>query len=466
MAHLTATLLSHQEEALEWCLMREKGGCILADDMGLGKTVTTCAVMCARVVPTLIIAPLALLDQWKSEIEKHANGLMPMIYQGAKRIFPAMVIDTTVVITNPETVLSDFKKGRVNAYTQFERIVLDEAHVFRNPKSKIFLAMKEIFSEHECNKILLTGTPVCNKSEDLITMITLLNLDPYSNTCFWDCLSIEDKITHLQEIRKNYMLRRTKEDILGSKLPKKEIITVPINLEESEMYLQEYTQLKQQHIKPVILKIMRLRQCVNDISLISDEYDEISAKLQYIKKTIASLPAGDKIVIFSQWTTMLHHIQKYIASEETLMYHGKMTTEEKNNALTRFKTDPSARVMLMSLRSGSCGLNLCVANHVVIVEPYFNAAEEKQAIDRVYRIGQTKDVYVHKLYVPNTVESWIHGIQSYKDCVCDSILDDQPVSTIAEKKNSKKESFDKFVLPTETQNLISAPLEEQNEQCT
>lgn len=462
MAQLTATLLPHQEEALAWCVEHENDGCILADDMGLGKTVTTCAIMCTRPLRNLIVAPLALLDQWKTEIEKHTCGLMPVIYTGPKRMFPASVVDNTVVITNPETILSDFKKRRVDIYEQFDRLVVDEAHVYRNPKSKNFLAFKEIFAEHECTKIMLTGTPVCNKSEDLITMISLLNLEPYSDTEFWKNISIEDKITHLQEVRKNIIMRRTKEDVLSSKLPKKEVINVPINLESSDTYFREYTQLKELHITPVILKIMRMRQCVNDISLITNEYNEVSAKIEYIKDTVASLPEGDKVVIFSQWTTMLHHIQNHIPDVVSEMYHGKMTPEQKRNALERFKTDPDVRVMLMSLRSGSCGLNLCEANHVIIVEPYFNSAEEKQAIDRVYRIGQTKDVRVHKLYVPNTVESWIHRIQSFKGCVCDSILEDLPVADVIAQKDSTTESFHQFVQPQDPPNLVSANVQVPN----
>lgn len=449
MAELLATLLPHQDAALAWCLEREDDGCILADDMGLGKTVTTCALMCRRMMTTLIIAPLALLDQWKSEIEKHTAGLIPHIYHGSKRLFPANMQPGTVVITNPETVLGDSKRGAHALYSKFERVVVDEAHVYRNRKSKIYGALKDIMSEVECNKMLLTGTPVCNKTDDLITMVSLLNLGDFSELDFWSRISTEEKIEHLQNIRTNNILRRTKEEILAAKLPKKEIITVPITLDTPD--LREYTEMKQQWINPVILKIMRLRQCVNDISLIRNEYNQISAKLKYIKDTVTALPEGEKIVIFSQWTTMLHHAQAFISDSgmESVMYHGKMNNEQKNAALAKFKEDPNVRVMFMSLRAGSCGLNLCVANHVIMVEPYFNAAEEKQAIDRVYRIGQTKDVKVHRLYVPNTVESWIHSIQSYKTSISDSILNDLPVENVLERKTSTTESYHQFVTPTE-----------------
>lgn len=459
---LCASLLPHQYKGVTWCLQREKDGCILADDMGLGKTVTTCALMVRNVLPTLIVAPLALLYQWEKEIAKHTHGLNVTVYQGVRRhglLSKFSVSD--VVITNPESVVSDYKKHMLGIYKGFGRLIVDEAHILRNHKSKLHKAVASLSSDREpfC-KVFLTGTPVCNSSSDLISMVVLLNLDPYSNPDFWKRSDITKHMLHLQDIRKNYILRRTKAEVLGSTLPTKTIRTVTLELNSSEVYTKEYQRLRNKQIKPVIAKILRLRQCVNQISLIHDamnadpiimrEYNnklpsEISAKLEYIRATVAATCATDKVVIFSQWTTMLVHIERFLTGVTCEIYHGKLTREEKESAVERFNNDANIKVLLMSLRSGSCGLNLCVANHAIITEPYFNISEENQAIDRIYRIGQTKDVHVHKLIVPSTVENWMQQLQEYKGAIAETIMNDDSVEKVEAQNIVKGEAFREYV---------------------
>lgn len=466
MVSLRATLLPHQEEGMAWCLEKEAAGCILADDMGLGKTVTTCAVLVSRKVPTLITAPLALLDQWKTELEKHTEGFRVMVYQGKDRFrHTATFTEYDIVVTNPESVLGDFKRGMVAAYEGFERVVIDEAHGMRNPRSKVQLAFRSMFDREDIRKILLTGTPICNNTDDIISLLGLLNLEVYSDPAFWKGTHIERRIEELHKVRRQVVLRRTKEEILAGSMPRKEVRNVAIELDRSELYSKEYNRIRARNIKPIIAKILRLRQCVNQVDLvhgdmskdpnIAGEYgdelpSEVSAKLVYIRDTVAQVPEGDKIVIFSQWTTMLHHIKRAIGEEIACeMHHGKMGAEEKRAAIERFKTDPAVKILLVSLRSGGCGLNLVVANHVILTEPYFNVAEEKQAIDRVYRIGQTKDVFVHRLYVPSTVESWIQQLQKMKATITDTVLEedsDTGADEIIEQKNIKLEMFQSLVV--------------------
>lgn len=461
---LRSTLLDHQVVGRDWCVAREVGGCILADDMGLGKTVTTCAVLVAVRVRTIIVAPLSLMDQWKTEIAKHTEGLGTATYHGESRI---MCGESDIVITNPETVLGDFKKGRAGEYESFQRLVVDEAHILRNPKSKIYEAISAVFgcqdNGESVRKLFLTGTPVCNKSEDFIALITLLNLDKYSYSEYWRSLKSDDMVAALQHVRREYVLRRTKEEVLGHLLPKKEVRHIEIRLEESELYTKEYRRIHSRRITPVIAKIIRLRQCLNQIDLIhpamrddpsvATEYGdhlpaEVSAKLEYIRDTISTVPIGEKIVIFSQWTSMLKHIsQTASVLTNTVMYHGKLSAADKRAVIDKFNTDPDVRVLLISLKSGGCGLNLCVANHVIITEPYFNIAEEKQAIDRVYRIGQTRNVVVHKLFVPNTVESWMHQLQRMKSKITESVLEytGGTSADIDQEKNTKVEMFHALV---------------------
>jgi SNF2 family DNA or RNA helicase len=406
--------------------------------MGLGKTVTTCSVLVAMPLRTLIIAPLALLEQWKAEIAKHTTGISAAVYRGSAC---GSLPDVAVTITNPESVVGDFKKNMQSSYETFERIVVDEAHVLRNAKSQLHKSMAAMMPRG-ARKLFLTGTPVCNKSADIISLVTLLNIPEYSDADFWATRKKEREAEALQHVRREYILRRTKEEILSDRLPKKEVRNIEIRLDESELYQKEYQRLRARQIKPVIAKILRLRQCVNQLSLVHKamaadpatiaDYGqdpkrlpcEMSGKVEYICDTIDTImerSVDEKIVVFSQWTCMLECISEVVTAP-WVMYHGKLGVTEKCEAIRRFREDPDTRVLLISLKSGGCGLNLTVANHVIITEPYFNAAEEKQAIDRVYRIGQTRDVTVHRLFVPNTVESWMYQLHKMKNTITNTVM--------------------------------------------
>jgi SNF2 family DNA or RNA helicase len=461
---LVATLFPHQEVAVEWCLEREAAGCVLADDMGLGKTVTTCAVLARRPKRTLIVAPVALVHQWESEIARHVSGLRTLIYHGTKRREQvSKFADADVVITNVESVASDFKNCRLSIYAGFERLIVDEAHILRNAKSIVYAAIYQAFGcKTDVHKILLTGTPICNKPDDLISLVTLLNLEEHSDPEWWSGIHMQTRIDRLQAIRDDILLRRTKEEVIASQLPKKEILDVPITLESNkDVYGKEYGRLKKRIYKPVISKILRMRQCINQISLIHkdiandpvaiQEYkdqlpSDISAKLEYIRSVVEAAPEGDKIVVFSQWTTMLDHIKVYIQDvAPCAMYTGKLKMEEKREVLSRFNEDPSVRVLLISLKSGGCGLNLCVANHAILTEPYFNVAEEQQAIDRIYRIGQKKNVFVHRLFVPSTIDTWMQHLKQCKVSITDAIIRAQLDEDIKALVDEKRRLFHELV---------------------
>lgn len=446
MAALRSTLLPHQEVGVAWCLEKELEGCLLADDMGLGKTVTACGVIVKKPVRTLVVAPIALLDQWKNEIAKHTEGVSAMIYDGKRD--SSEFEGHTVIITNQEKVLGDFKKGRIGVYDGFERLIVDEAHGLRNPKSKVYEAMKAIFGGRtDVRKVFLSGTPICNKSKDFMTLVSLLNIPNLSDMAYWNQMKdANEVVAALHKIRTEHVLRRTKEQILGTRLPKKEVRDVPIRLDESAVYESEYSRIRGMYMKPVIKKILRLRQCVNNVAYVVEAEAEaanaeVSAKVNYIRETVAAVPEGEKIVIFSQWTSMLEHIATEIDAQAAL-FHGKMNAAERRATLERFNNDPDLKVLLVSLKSGGCGLNLIAANHVILTEPYFNVAEEKQAIDRVYRIGQTRDVTIHKLFVPGTIESWMHQLQKLKSTISDAVLDGiHGETSIDDEKKEKNDMF-------------------------
>lgn len=450
---LVATLLPHQQDALAWCKDHEETGCILADDMGLGKTVTSCALIasCAPGTRTLVVAPLALLEQWQSEIHRHTTGLTAAIYHGPSRMD---VPSADIIITTASTVASDFKRpvgaskrpvGASHMYSTFGRLIVDEAHKLKNRKATTHMIFQHMF-KNTPRKVLLTGTPICNNINDMISLITLLNLDPYSSSDFWNHATLAKRIKHVNEIKASVLLHRTKDMVLDGKLP-------PISIRTSAMPLpgeqaEAYKTISNQPYDCKLIKILRMRQAANNTRLADPDLSTtMCKKISQIHDILSKIPKDEKVVIFSQWVTMLQLVADTLPTKP-LMYHGKCTPQEKKDALLAFREDngPDSQVMCVTLKSGGCGLNLTSANHTIIVEPYFNHAEERQAIDRIYRIGQTRPVYVHKLCIAKSVENWMRMLQTTKCTLSGMMLRDAGTEEdIADCMDRTRKMFDAFV---------------------
>jgi SNF2 family DNA or RNA helicase len=435
---LLAELLPHQVIGKQWVLEHEDGGCILSDDMGLGKTITTIATLCQVKVKTLIVVPLALIHQWNAEIAKHSYGFQVCLYIGTpktrkKMLYTGELEDSDIVITTYGSILRDFKSADWQApsgYIRagFKRIVVDEAHKLKNSESKSCEAIKILLKQLDITKrIFLTGTPICNKKDDLETLFSLTTHYPKKkfNTT-------ED----LNEAASIHVLRRTKEQVLQSLLPNIIIQDIARPIEKESSQDKFYSWIDDNAGLGVLVKMLRKRQCANDAKLIpfsvvedmpsieDIKYDEIGLKLFTLLSLLSKVPANEKIVIFSQWRSMLNIISRVLSIYQLKhsMYHGLLSTDERNKVIENWKKDLESRIILVSLKAGGYGLNLVEANHVIVVEPYWNYADEKQAIDRVYRIGQTKDVYVYKLWSKGTIEDYMRELQQEKKELAEEIL--------------------------------------------
>ena len=193
----------------------------------------------------------------------------------------------------------------------------------------------------------------------------------------------------------------------------------------------------------LLTKILRLRQCCNtpDASLGSNEshdYNEISSpKFDKILEILLNMPEDEKVIIFSQWAKTLTLLSDLLKRFELnhMMYHGDQTFEQRNAVIRQFKTDGGDnKILLMSLTAGGIGLDLSCANHVILIDSWFNDAVEQQAIDRVYRIGQTKDVHVHRLYMMNSIEAWMSEMKLEKSTVDQRFHQDKQVYRIDQTK--------------------------------
>lgn len=436
---LLANLLPHQIVGKQWVLEHELGGCILSDDMGLGKTVTTIAALCQERAKTLIVVPLALIHQWESEIAKHSSGFQVCIYIGnpkirEKMLWHGLLEEADIVITTYGSILRDLKKEHWEVPTGyiragFERIVIDEAHKLKNSDSQSCQAIRTLLHKLDISRrIFLTGTPICNKGDDLETLFLLTTHFPKKKF---------NRVEDLTEAANVHVLRRTKEEVLQSYLPKiiSRDIEKPIIKDSPQdkfySWLEDATGLG-----GVLVKILRKRQCANDAKLVPSSIleempsiedikcDDIGLKIFTMLNLIKQVPSNEKIVIFSQWRSMLNLISHLLElyNFKHALYHGLLKNEERSKVIENWKKDLESRIILVSLKAGGYGLNLVEANHVIVMEPYWTYADEKQAIDRVYRIGQKKDVYVYKLWSKGTIEDYMRDLQQEKKELAEEIL--------------------------------------------
>lgn len=443
---LKAELRDYQKHGLNWLHFLDEfnfGGC-LADDMGLGKTIQILAFILSLKEKNgqkthLIVLPTSLLFNWRQEIEKFAPSLKYHTIYGLDRQKDHQGLEKfDIVFTTYGTLLSDitFLKD-----FRFDYIFLDESQAIKNPDSKRYKAVRLLQSR---NKIVLTGTPIENNTFDLYAQFSFASPGLLGNQQrFKDNYSIPiDKFKdglrakELQQKLNPFLLRRTKKQV-ATELPDKTEMVIYCEMgaeqrkvydtykNEFKLYLQssdkEELANKNMHI---LQGLTKLRQICNSPALLSDEeyYGSESAKLNELIEQIELKSSQHKILVFSQFVTMLDLI-KTALDERSIRYEyltGK--TKDRAERVRNFQEDDATRVFLISLKAGGTGLNLTEADYVFIVDPWWNPAVENQAIDRCYRIGQKKNVMAIRLICPDTIEEKILVLQAGKKELIDDLI--------------------------------------------
>lgn len=439
-------LLPYQIDAIEWCQSRESTCAILAYDMGLGKTIITCHLIMRKPLKTIILVPACVLKQWEDELQKHTL-LNVMIYHGANRRSLMKNLNLAdIVITTSQVFANDILHMNENPIVhQFlhsiKRLVIDEAHQLRNSKCKVYQVLYQFLPNIQ-NKIFLTGTPICNSVTDIISLICLSNYTPYNTLDKWRHMRHDKRLLLLGEIMENVLLRKTKSSTVSFALPKCNILNINLSLSTLGEQTQVYKSCM--HDKIILRKILRMRQSLNNhIHLLDDDIDEdndVAIKISTVNKLIREIPQTDKIIIFSYFTSLLSDLYDNIdvpnKFESIQLYHGEMNVCKRNQIISNFKSNDKARILLINLRAGGSGLNLVEANHVILMEPYWNDSEQEQAINRVHRMGQKKEVYIYKLNVENTIETWMCSLQKNKMSLFQLLIDNAKI-TIDELEQQK-----------------------------
>jgi SNF2 family DNA or RNA helicase len=421
-------LHDYQKQFLEWAMPLECG--INGFDMGLGKTPTTIALICQKGYnQTLIVLPLALLDQWRTELLKFTN-LKPseiVTYHGSSRA-SLRFEGCRIILTTYDVVRMDMRNEQsllFQFHDQFDCLVLDEAHKIRNEKTAIYDTCSAI-GDNVSAKWLLSGTAIQNKINDFITLLKFMGLPDYADTQL------------LKKYRDKYYYRLTKAEC-DLKLPNKYLhehfldfddhhqMIYDVALDELQDAWNDHVGGAQIHFSTVLSKILRLRQCCNHPnSAISQDvysreggydYPENSAKFIATMKLIKATPASEKVIVFSQWSHSLNLIAKDLDKQGLTYKHyhslGNKSINERNQIIEKFKSS-STKVLLATTASAGVGLNLVCANHIILLDPWWNESAEAQAIDRAYRLGQTKDVHVHRLYMNESLEKWLISLKEEK----------------------------------------------------
>ncbi len=450
-------LRPYQLKGVSWlAFLKQFGlGSCLADDMGLGKTIQLITLLLheqsqaqgRELPPTLLICPMSIVGNWQREVQRFAPSLSVMLHHGAERLtgeaFTREALQHHIVITTYALVLRD--REHLDAI-EWNNIVLDEAQNIKNESAKQTQAIRSLRGQH---RIALTGTPVENHLSELWSIMDFLNpgyLGGANEFRKHFAIPIErhheqERLETLKSCIQPFVLRRVKTD-------RTIIQDLPDKIESKEFcnLTQEQASLYQAVVKEMMEKIeasegierrglilatlLKLKQvCNHPAHFVGDEsrLENRSGKLARLEEMLQQvLQEGDKALIFTQFAEMGRLLQRYLQEAlgcETLFLYGGMPKTQRDLLVQRFQQEgQQLPIFILSLKAGGVGLNLTAANHVFHFDRWWNPAVENQATDRAFRIGQQKNVQVHKFVCVGTLEERIDQMIEQKKELSENIV--------------------------------------------
>ncbi|BDU50261.1 DEAD/DEAH box helicase [Haliovirga abyssi] len=433
---LKSLLRDYQKDGVKWLKFLDefKFSGILADDMGLGKTIQSIAMIdeLSNNEMILIVAPKSLIYNWKEEIEKFLPSINDkvVIYDGGigkrKKIFEE-IKKSSVILTSYSILRKDFEKFEE---FEFRYMILDEAQHIKNRNTVIYKAISKIKSH---TKLALTGTPIENSIKELWTIFEFL-MPGYLGR--YEQYNTKEGMEYLKYKLAPFILRREKVDVL-KELPEKieQIVKVEFSDKQRDYYEhilenmrnKVYDSIEEKGFSKsyftILSAITYLREICNHPKLIEGGKDIPSGKFELLKELIDEAIEGNhKILIFSQFVKMLEIVKSHLEHKKIKFEILTGQTKERGETVKRFNTDETIKIFLISLKAGGVGLNLTSADTVIHIDPWWNPMTENQATDRVYRIGQTRNVNVYKLIVKKSIEEKILKIQNRKKELFDTII--------------------------------------------
>ena len=456
---LKAQLRPYQLIGVNWLrFLTELGlGACLADDMGLGKTIQVIALLLIKqkqrkktAGPSLLVLPASLLSNWKAELARFAPSLKALYVHASEMSrmdLDELASNRAAQLRGCDLVLTTY--GMVTRQTWLQEqawdlLILDEAQAIKNPSARQTKAVKSLKS---CARIALTGTPVENRLGDLWSLFDFLSPGLLGSTSrfknFIKQLATDEHSDYapLRKLVQPYILRRLKTDKkIISDLPDKTEMMVACGLSkiQAKLYMHLVNELKdalenKDGIKRrglVLAYLMRFKQLCNHPGQLIGDGDFTPAKsgkflrLREICEEIAS--RQEKVLIFTQFREMTEPLSLFLTEvfgQPGLIFHGGTPVGQRKNRVEQFQAESGPPFFVLSLKAAGVGLNLTAANHVIHFDRWWNPAVENQATDRAFRIGQQRNVLVHKFVCRGTVEDKIDRLIADKVKLADDVLD-------------------------------------------
>lgn len=472
---LNAELRPYQKEGFKWINeITDLGfGGVLADDMGLGKTLQIIAFLLSqKKSKSIVVVPTSVIYNWMDEFEKFAPSIRVGLVHGSKSKRDKVLRDFKrglgikveeenlkeksyekydVLLTTYGTLKNDEK-----AYENlsFDYCIIDEAQNIKNPAAQATLSVKNIKSR--CN-IALTGTPIENNLMELWSIFDfvmpgyLFTKERFRERFILD----ESNLSELKSLITPFILRRLKEDVL-SELPEKleKKYLVEMKGKQKQLYSFYVKAIKNQLNENksseksgrdkinLFAYLTKLREICLDPSLVVPDYTGGSSKLTVVKEIVKDASeSGKKILLFSQFTSVLKKIEEDFKKEEIsyLYLDGGTSAKDRVERVKKFNEDSNIKVFLISLKAGGVGLNLTSASMVIHFDPWWNPAVEDQATDRAHRFGQENKVEVIKLVAKDTIEEKIVLMQEDKRELIQSLMDGKTMDGNVLKRLTEEE---------------------------
>lgn len=479
-AALKANLRPYQQEGVNWLwLLSQLGlGACLADDMGLGKTMQVISLLLGlkkkpRAEPSLLVLPASLLANWKTELERFAPSLrclflhssqlskkeMDAIADGIMEGITDSLTGSNAALKNIDVVLTTYgtlmRQGWLHE-KKWRLLVLDEAQAIKNPAARQSKAVKKLNADA---RIALTGTPVENRLSDLWSLFDFLNPGLLGSAKrfkgFVKSLSERenDQYAPLRNLISPYILRRLKTDrSIISDLPDKTEVSAYCGLSkvQAAQYQQSVTELAKsienlEGMKRrglVLSYLLRFKQICNHPSqLLGDnEYNpQHSGKFKRLAELCGEIASRqEKLLVFTQFREMTTPLATFLAQQfglPGLVLHGGTPIKQRQKLVERFQDEQGPPFFVLSLKAGGTGLNLTQASHVIHFDRWWNPAVENQATDRAFRIGQKRNVLVHKFICRGTVEEKIDDLIREKTDLTNDLLEGGAETLLTEMDN-------------------------------
>ena len=467
---LRGTLRPYQRAGVEWlCLLaRLRLGACLADDMGLGKTIQVLSLLLAlkseagnKRKPSLLVAPASLLANWSAEIARFAPSLKAMIAHPSAAPAEQLKSDGEGNLEDVDLVITSY--GFLSRLPwlgakSWRLLVIDEAQAIKNPGARQTRTVKQLRAD---TRIALTGTPIENRLGDLWSIFDFINPGLLGSSkefsSFVKRLAERPQNPYgpLKELVRPYILRRMKTDkSIIADLPDKTEVKAFCSLsrKQAALYQQAVDDLADkldglegiERRGIVLALLMRLKQICNHPSqwlgdgAWAEEDSGKFARLRDIVEVLAS--RQEKALVFTQFKEITAPLAAFLGSafgRGGLVLHGETEVKKRKDLVRQFQEDESVPFFVLSVKAGGSGLNLTAASHVIHFDRWWNPAVENQATDRAFRIGQNKNVLVHKFVCRGTVEDRIDQMIELKQQLAGDFLSGGPDTVLTEMKDEE-----------------------------